>query len=78
MPGCKTAATHKTGTTNLESSMKNILLHTAFIMILFLVSQSFIFAQVVVSPHGPVTSIKEAVQMAGPGETIEVHSGIYY
>lgn len=78
MPGCKTAATHKTCTANLENSMKNILLHTAFMTILFLVSQSFIFAQVVVSPHGPVTSIKEAVQMAGPGETIEVHSGIYY
>jgi len=45
--------------------------------ILFLTPLSSIVAQITVSPDGPVTSIKEAIEMAEPGEHIVVQPGTY-
>ena len=45
--------------------------------ILFLTPLSSIFAQITVSPDGPVASIKKAIEMAEPGEHIIVQSGTY-
>jgi nitrous oxidase accessory protein len=45
--------------------------------ILFLTPLSSIDAQITVSPDGSVTSIKEAIEMAEPGEHIVVQPGTY-
>ncbi|TVQ01880.1 MAG: nitrous oxide reductase family maturation protein NosD [Balneolaceae bacterium] len=76
-PGCKITATLNTCTINRIFSMRNLIIHTVLLAIIFLVPLSVMYAQVVVSPEGPLTSISEAVKIAEPGDTIEVHSGIY-
>jgi len=45
--------------------------------IIFLTPLSSIFAQITVSPDGPVASIKKAIEMAEPGEHIMVQPGTY-
>lgn len=49
----------------------------AFIAGMSLLPVSLLHGQLVVSPEGPLTSIQEAVELAGPGERIEVRPGTY-
>ncbi len=58
--------------------MRKLIINTVLAAITYLATLPVLFAQVVVSPDGPVTTISEAVQIAAPGDTIEVHSGIYH
>ncbi len=58
--------------------MRKLIIHTVLAAFTYLAPLPVMFAQVVVSPEGPVTTISEAVQIAAPGDIIEVHSGLYH
>ena len=58
--------------------MRKLIINTVLAAFTYLAPLPVMFAQVVVSPEGPVTTISEAVQIAAPGDIIEVHSGLYH
>jgi nitrous oxidase accessory protein len=62
----------------MATRMRKFIFHIVLTTIIMLAPLQLMFAQVVVSPEGPVTSISKAVQLAEPGDIIEVHSGMYH
>lgn len=48
-----------------------------FVLVFWIGTGNTAIAQVTVSPNGPVTSIKQAVEMAEPGDHIRVQAGSY-
>lgn len=49
-----------------------------FLIVIFLMVAFDVSAQITVSPDGPVTSIRQAVEMAEEGDEILVKSGVYH